>query len=123
VENYFCFIILFSIFQLHCSESQVVAPPVSGRLTVKIELAGPGPIDAIDIEVLWTGITIRPGSSGVATFTLTPGHYVLRVQGLNGPGPSLPYRDFPGDLHAGEEILITAIDCPMCVCVNPNQNL
>jgi hypothetical protein len=115
MERLFCFLVFLGLFQIHCNVSQVIAPPLSGRITIRIELVGPGPIDPIDIEVLSTGIRIIPDPNGLATIDLKPGHYVVRLRGLNGPGPSSLYRDFPVDLHAGEEIVITAVDCPACV--------
>jgi hypothetical protein len=69
----------------------------------------------IPIVLVETGDTVRTGSNGLATFSVSPGKYVVRAFGINRGGPILQYVDFDVEAKPGRITIVDIIDCLPCL--------
>ena len=69
----------------------------------------------IPIELVQTGDTVRTDASGLAIFSVPPGHYVVRAFGINRGGPVLRYVDFDVDVRKDDTAIVDIVDCLPCV--------
>jgi hypothetical protein len=69
----------------------------------------------IPVLLVQTGDTVRTGSNGLAIFSVSAGHYVIRAFGINRGGPILQYIDFDVEARSGEIAVVDIVDCLPCV--------
>jgi hypothetical protein len=69
----------------------------------------------IPVLLVQTGDTVRTGSNGLAIFSVSAGHYVIRAFEINRGGPVFQYIDFDVEARAGEIAVVDIVDCLPCV--------
>ena len=94
--------------------SAIVTPGAPGFLTVFVQFDNQGIPDKT-IEILDEGLVHVTDETGLATFTLKPGDYIVRAYGINQGGPDLRYLDTPVTIRAGRGARIEIVDCLPCV--------
>jgi hypothetical protein len=68
----------------------------------------------IPIVLVQTGDTVRTASNGLAIFSVSAGHYVIRAFGINRGGPVLQHIDFEVEARPGDIAVVDIIDCLPC---------
>ncbi len=110
-------IILFTLAALSCRQNspqqpQPSAPP--SKIIAYVHWQDQA-VAGIQVVLLQTGDTLRTDSNGIVTFSVSPGHYVVRALGITGPGPSLRYLDFQVETQPGTATKVDIVDCLPCV--------
>ena len=73
------------------------------------------PSAGIKVELLQTGESKYTDSTGHASFSVTPGKYVLRVYGINRGGPAPRSFDFPVEVMSSDTTDVDVVNCLPCV--------
>jgi hypothetical protein len=109
-------IFFFALLILGCSDKGTETPPlVFPTLIVAKVHWGDQAVPDIPVVLVGTGDSLRTDSSGQATFSVSPGKYVLRVHGINRGGPALQSIDFDVDAKQGQTTVVDIVDCLPCV--------
>ena len=96
-----------------CKDTPSAPPPPLSKIIsyVHFETAG---IAGKKIELMQTGEQKFTDSTGIAEFSVTAGHYVIRATDINTGGPGLRTIDFNVDSRSGESVLVDIVDCLPC---------
>jgi hypothetical protein len=72
-------------------------------------------VAGVPVVLVQTGDSVHTNSNGLAIFSVSAGHYVIRAYGINRGGPALRSIDFNVEVHTGETAIVDIIDCLPCV--------
>lgn len=106
-------IVLMVFAGLRCTDIFDVAK-TQAKITVFVHW-NDTPISQKKVELLQTGEVRLTNEKGLAEFTVLPGHYTIRVYGINRGGPAVLYVDFNVDMQASESRMLDVVDCLPCV--------
>lgn len=109
-------ILLLSVVFLRCSDMGVepTSNASSALIVVKVHWGEVG-VPGIPIVLLGTADTVSTDTSGVATFSVPPGKYVVRAFGVNRGGPVLQHIDFSVEATTGRTSVVDIVDCLPCL--------
>lgn len=106
--------LLFAFLLVSCEYIGFEPPKTSTLIIAKVHWQDQG-IPDIPVVLVQTGDSVRTASNGLAIFSVSPGHYVIRAYGINRGGPVLRYIDFDVEARSGEIAVVDIVDCLPCV--------
>jgi hypothetical protein len=108
-----CAVLLFATLFVSCDYIGFEPPQTSSLIIAKVHWQDQGVPD-IPVVLVQTGDTVRTASNGLAIFSVSPRHYVIRAFGINRGGPVLQYIDFDVEARSGEITVVDIVDCLPC---------
>jgi hypothetical protein len=109
-----CAALLFAFLLASCEYLPFEPPQPLTLIMANVHWQDQGVAD-IPIVLVQTGDTVRTGSNGLALFSVSPGHYIIRAFGINRGGPILQYIDFDVDAQSGRITEVDIVDCLPCL--------
>ena len=101
-----------TISMSRCGDAGLDVKPMA-KITVYVHW-GSTPIPKMKVELIQTGEDKFTDGSGLASFEVPAGDYVVRVFGLNRGGPTFPYVDYPVSVKSSDEQTLDVVDCIPC---------
>jgi hypothetical protein len=109
-----CAVLLFAFLPGSC-EYMPIEPPQPLSLIVAHVHWQSQDVAGVPVVLVQTGDTLRTTSTGLAIFSVSAGHYVIRAFGINRGGPIFRFVDFDVEVHTGETSTVDIIDCLPCL--------
>jgi len=108
-----CAVLLFAFLLVSCEYIGFDPPQPLSLIIANVHWQNQG-VEGIPVVLVQTGDTVRTASNGLAIFSVSAGHYVIRAFGINRGGPVLQYLDFDVEARSGEIAVVDIIDCLPC---------
>ena len=109
-----CAVLLFAFLLVSCDYVPLEPPQPVSLIIAKVHWQDQG-VAGIPVVLVQTADTVRTGSNGLALFSVSPGHYVIRAFGINRGGPILRYIDFDVEARSGSTAVVDIVDCLPCL--------
>lgn len=105
---------LIMFLSVSCKESPPEGPQSTGQIVAYVHWQDQ-PESGKQVVLMQTSDTTFTDADGLAKFSVPPGHYVLRVFGINRGGPVFRFIDFDVTTKAGDTTKVDIVDCLPCV--------
>lgn len=106
--------LLFGLLLAACEEIPYEPVQPLGQIVAHVHWQNQN-IPDIPVVLVQTGDTLQTNSNGLAIFSVSAGHYVIRAFGINRGGPVLRFIDFDVDVRSGDTAMVDIIDCLPCL--------
>jgi hypothetical protein len=106
-------IFLIPLTLLACSD--LGGKPTSPTLIIVEVHWGDQGVPSIPVVLVQTRDSVQTDSTGLATFSVSPGNYTVRAFGINRGGPVLEHIDFDVEARRGETAFVDIVDCLPCL--------
>ena len=109
-----CGVLLFALLLAACEE--IPCEPVHPISLIVAHVHWQSQdVAGVPVVLVQTGDSLCTGSNGLAIFSVSAGHHVIRAFGINRGGPVLRSIDFDVEVHTGDTAIVDIVDCLPCL--------